>query len=420
MIIDLPDTSTSALTKRLISLREEGGAIALSRVLTLVIDVDEDRAEDAIASAITASHEHPCRIVALVHAGRRGASRVDGQIRVGGDAAASEVIVMRLHGEVDAQGHALVLPLLLADSPVVGWWPGEAPEDLAADPVGELCHRRISDSAVAKDPYAELQRRAKNYSDGDTDLAWARITTWRALLAAALDVRPYETITGAVVSGGVDSSATDLLAAWLAQALDVPVTRARTPAGSGLISVRLDRPSGPLDLVRPEGTTLATLSHPLQPVRRIELKRRSDADCLTDELRRLDADEVFEEALVKGLAKVHSRDATSSRLIKAGKAPSPEESRRLAAKIGRTRTTSSDMVTIDEEAATVHATDKAPDPHTARRAQQQKRLGTKITDDVPTVEVVHADGADGKGGDGRGRRSAGEGASARSSRKGTS
>nr|WP_277628162.1 glucose-6-phosphate dehydrogenase assembly protein OpcA [Arsenicicoccus dermatophilus] len=396
----------------------------------MVIDVDEGRAEDAIASAITASHEHPCRIVALVHVDERGSSRVDGQIRVGGDAAASEVIVLRLHGEVNAQGHALVLPLLLADSPVVGWWPGIAPEDLAADPVGELCHRRINDSAVAKDPYAELERRAENYSDGDTDLAWSRITSWRALLAAALDVRPYETITGAVVSGGVDSSATDLLAAWLAQALDVPVTRARTPAGSGLISVRLERPSGPLDLVRPEGTTLATLSHPLQPVRRIELKRRSDADCLTDELRRLDADEVYEEALVEGLAKVHSRDSTSSRLIKAGKAPSPEESRRLAAEIGRTRTTSSEMVTVDEEAATVHATDKAPDPHTARRAQQQKRLGTKISDDVATVEVVHAEdaqrrpgaakGADGRTKEGSARKATGPSTSATSSPKGTS
>ncbi len=37
MIVDLPDTTTSAVSKALVKLREEGGAVALGRVLTLVI-----------------------------------------------------------------------------------------------------------------------------------------------------------------------------------------------------------------------------------------------------------------------------------------------------------------------------------------------------------------------------------------------
>ena len=37
MIVDLPDTTTSALSKALVKIREEGGAVALGRVLTLVI-----------------------------------------------------------------------------------------------------------------------------------------------------------------------------------------------------------------------------------------------------------------------------------------------------------------------------------------------------------------------------------------------
>lgn len=385
MIIDLPNTSTSALTKKLVQIRNDSGAMALGRVLTLIIVVDEDRAEEAIESAIEASHMHPCRVVALVHGNRRGSSRVDGQIRIGGDAGASEVVVMRLYGEVNGHGEALVLPLLLPDSPVVGWWPCDAPTDLASDPVGAMCQRRINDSAVAKNPHAELKRRAKNYAPGDTDLAWSRITLWRALLAAALDQQPYEPVTGAVVVGGIDSSATDLLAGWLAEALDVPVTRGRSPQGSGLISVRLDRPSGPLDLVRPEGTTIATLSHPDQPVRRVGLTRRSDADCLTDELRRLDPDEVYELALVEGLRRVTDRSSLASALVRAGKAPSPDEARLMARRAGeRSRQTSSDMVTVDTERDQVVATDKATDSEVGHRAEGQKRIGSRVSDG-PTV-----------------------------------
>ena len=37
MIVNLPDTTTSKVSKKLMSLREQGGVIALGRVLTLVV-----------------------------------------------------------------------------------------------------------------------------------------------------------------------------------------------------------------------------------------------------------------------------------------------------------------------------------------------------------------------------------------------
>ena len=52
MIVDLPDTSTNELNKRITSLREEGGAITLGRVLTLVVAPDtEDLVEESIDAA---------------------------------------------------------------------------------------------------------------------------------------------------------------------------------------------------------------------------------------------------------------------------------------------------------------------------------------------------------------------------------
>ena len=90
MIVDLPDTTTNDLNKKITALREEGGAITLGRVLTLVVAPDsEDLVEDAIDAAVSASREHPCRIIVVVPADRLASdARLDGQLRVGGDAGA--------------------------------------------------------------------------------------------------------------------------------------------------------------------------------------------------------------------------------------------------------------------------------------------------------------------------------------------
>ena len=76
MIVDLPDTTTNDINKKITGLREEGGAITLSRVLTLVISLDsDDLLEDSIEAANFASREHPCRVIVVVP-GDRSASRV--------------------------------------------------------------------------------------------------------------------------------------------------------------------------------------------------------------------------------------------------------------------------------------------------------------------------------------------------------
>ncbi len=300
MIVDMPDTTTGAVARQLVEMRETGGAVALGRVMTLVIATEDGPAEAAIRAANEASREHPCRVIAVVRGNRRGSSRLDAQVRVGGDAGASEVIVLRLWGPLSEHGDSVVIPFLLPDAPIVAWWPGAAPDRPADDPIGRMAQRRITDAAAHPRPARALEQRAEGYVDGDTDLAWTRVTLWRGLLAAALDQPPFEPVTRAVVKGGSDSPSADLLAAWLALQLRCPVTRTRTPAGSGLVSVVLRRPSGPVELVRPDGD-VATLNQPGQPQRRIALAARADKDCLAEELRRLDPDEVYADALVRGL-----------------------------------------------------------------------------------------------------------------------
>lgn len=302
MIVDLPNTTTHAINNRIVNMRS-GGAIALGRVLTLVVVTDEQEIDDAITVANGASHEHPCRVLALAIGNRRGSSRLDAQIRVGGDAGASEVIVLRMYGPLASHGESLIVPLLLPDAPIVVWWPRDAPDTPADDPIGRMAQRRITDTGFAKNPVRAIQAQAATSRPGDTDLAWSRLTRWRALLAAALDQPPYEPVIKASVSGAPDSPSAELLAGWLALALDCPVSRKRTGPGSGIAGVTLVRDSGKVVLDRPDGT-VATLSQPGQPERRIAMPRRGDVECLTEELRRLDPDELFGDVLTRGLAKL--------------------------------------------------------------------------------------------------------------------
>ncbi len=312
MILDLPSTTSSAINKKMVEMREQGGANAQGRVLTLVIVTDEDSSEDPIAAANGASFEHPCRVIVVAKGSRRGAARLDAQIRVGGDAGASEVIILRLWGPLAEHGAAVVIPLLLPDAPVVAWWPGESPESPAQDPIGALAQRRITDSAAVKRPIAALTTRRTFYQPGDTDLAWTRLTNWRGLLAAALDQPPHEKIVEATVAGASDSASADLLAGWLALQLRCPVRRIKVDrAGSGLRAVTLTRRSGQISLVRPEGVT-ATLAVSNQSPRELTLPRRILRDIIAEELRRLDADEVYADVLSKGLDLVAKQAATDS------------------------------------------------------------------------------------------------------------
>ncbi|HEY7815146.1 MAG TPA: glucose-6-phosphate dehydrogenase assembly protein OpcA [Nakamurella sp.] len=307
MIIDLPSTTSSKINRAMLDLREQGGSVALSRVLTLVIVTEDGQSEDPIAAANAASFEHPCRVIVVARGAKRASPRMDAQIRVGGDAGASEVIVLRLYGSLVDHGASVVTPLLLADSAVVVWWPGEAPDLPAEDPIGILGDRRITDANSSKRPIAQLAKRRDTYRPGDTDIAWTRITRWRGLLASALDQPPHERVTEVTVSGSADSPSTDLLAAWLGLALRCPAKRVKAPtkAGFGVHSVTLQRRGGPITLVRPEGTT-AQLTMANQPERAISLPRRTLRECLSEELRRLDADEVYAEVLTKGLPLVNA------------------------------------------------------------------------------------------------------------------
>jgi glucose-6-phosphate dehydrogenase assembly protein OpcA len=324
MIVDLPDTTTSQISKSLVKIREEGGAVALGRVLTLVISTALGHEEEAIEAANDASREHPMRVIVIstdTEPDReQDTARLDAQIRVGGDAGASEVIVLRAYGDTASDEEGLVTGLLLPDAPVVAWWPGEAPPVAAESALGRISQRRITDAAAQSDPREFLNHLAATYQPGDTDFSWTRLTLWRAQLAAVLDQPPYEPITQAEVHGASDSPSTSLLAAWLQLQLQVEVRLELllpSAASSGIQGVKLHRASGVIELERTH-VSIATLTQPNQPVHDISLPRRNLRDCLAEELRRLDPDDLFGAVIQKGLGQLGQPSMISANSILAG------------------------------------------------------------------------------------------------------
>ncbi|MGW1809189.1 glucose-6-phosphate dehydrogenase assembly protein OpcA [Streptomyces sp. NPDC002078] len=305
MKIDLTDTTASKINKALVQGRRAIGTPAVGMVLTMVIVTDEENAYDSIKAAEDASHEHPMRTLVVIKRHVRTLrdrthSRLDAEVRVGSEAGTGETVVLRTYGEVSDHADSVVLPLLLPDAPVVVWWPVDAPDTPSEDPLGALAQRRITDLYAFERPMEVLDTRARNYAPGDTDLAWTRLTLWRSMLAAALD-QARARITSAAVEAEANNPSAELLARWLEARLQVSVDRVVT-AGPVVTAVRLGTQNGEIRIDRPEGP-LATLSLPGQPPRTLALKVRPTSELIAEELRRLDADEMYAIALKGEAAK---------------------------------------------------------------------------------------------------------------------
>ena len=308
MIIDFPNTTTGKISKALVNIREEGGAVALGRVLTLVISTSPGKEEDAISAANEASREHPMRVIVLSipEESTNITNRLDGEVRVGGDAGASEVIILRAYGEAGSDELGLVTGLLLPDTPVVVWWPGSTPAEISASALGVIAQRRITDSASQGDELEFLKTLASAYVPGDSDFAWTRLTPWRQQLASVLDQPPFETIEAVEVQAADTSLSARLLAAWLSLALDIRVTYTSVPERPQVGSIQrvtLMRASGDVVLERTDPGQ-ARLTQPGQPVHEVTLVRRNLRDCLAEELRHLDPDEVYGLVIRDGLSRV--------------------------------------------------------------------------------------------------------------------
>lgn len=341
MIIPLYATSVNQVATRLTELRAQSGVAALARHLTLLIECTPADMENSIQTARAATMGHPGRVVVITAEAPDSHPAMDAQIRVGSDAGSGEVIVLRLLGMAADHFDAVVAPLLVPDTPVAVWWPSQRPETPATSALGALASRRITDAREAPETAGALRRLIDGYTPGDTDLCWARLTPWRAMLATALKGAPAagtvaglaagatvsadsgavtsgdlevdtspnaqapgeasipeageaapNAITSAVVSGP-DSVSADLMAAWIGSTLRVPVRRREGITGA-LSAVELNFSGGGRLLLDKEHTQAGVVLRLTgQPDQHLVLSRRSTPDCLAEELRRLGPDPAY-------------------------------------------------------------------------------------------------------------------------------
>src|SRR5581483_1041005 len=302
------DTTGSAVVRALVAERRTGGAVTSGNALTLVIVVDEQDVEECEEAATIAASRHPMRMLMVI---RRQIDapvpRLDAEVTIGGRLGPGEAVVLRMYGRLALHAESVTLPLLAPDAPVVTWWHGEPPEKIAYDPLGVFAERRITDVAMAQDPSAALYQRALDFAPGDTDLAWTRLTPWRIALASAFDGSRRHQPEWVVVHGGANEPSARLLGGWLSSRLqlDVAVDGTDDEPVSG-VDIGFD--NGKTTTARLEGSQLV-LRREGQQDSYMPFGERPLGALLAEELRRLDHDQIYAEALsaVTGIAGLEDR-----------------------------------------------------------------------------------------------------------------
>lgn len=298
-MIGLWDTTGEAVVAALAEERRTAGGVTSGLALTLVVIVDEAHVRAAEAAATIAAATHPCRLLIVMRSDADSPrSRLDAEIVVGGRLGPCEAVVMRLLGPLADHAESVVMPLLAPDVPVVTWWECVPPDTIAADPLGAVAERRITDCAQAPDPLAALARRAQEYRPGDTDLAWTRLTPWRTLIAGVFD-SPVAQVSEITVVGPSTDPSSALLRGWLTARLGV-VARVEDTTAQRLSAVRLDLADGTAISFTGRDSH-AVLRRSGLPDRILPLLTRTLGEELAEELRRLGPDQSYARALASAM-----------------------------------------------------------------------------------------------------------------------
>jgi glucose-6-phosphate dehydrogenase assembly protein OpcA len=290
------DTTGTAVVKALAAERRGGGAVTSGNALTLVVVVDEKDVSEAEQAATIAASRHPMRMLMVI---RRQIDapvpRLDAEVLIGGRLGPGEAVVMRMYGRLALHAESVTLPLLAPDAPVFTWWHGSPPDRISYDPLGVFADRRITDVTRAEDRVSALHQRAVDFAPGDTDLAWTRITGWRAALASAVD-SAHETPTSASVEGDETDPSALLLGGWLSARLGFYVPPVNKSSGDAIDQVTLGFANG--SQIRLDADIGRLILHrDGQPDSVAPFPERTLGDLLAEELRRLDNDRIFAEAI---------------------------------------------------------------------------------------------------------------------------
>ncbi len=227
--------------------RAEEGALMRARALNLIVFLPKEselQSLKQILSEITESHH--CRALVLV--GDREANDRDIQVFVSVMCEHSaptddiqvrcEKITLSASGRYVVELASAATPLLIPDLPVFLWWRDTLPaNDKLLATLVRAADRLVIDSALFESPATDF-RAIEEILTAASDINWARLTPWRAVLADFYDVSEYRMalerlstirIQFEAPAGQKNVSQACLIAAWLGSRLGWTLMRRRPP-----------------------------------------------------------------------------------------------------------------------------------------------------------------------------------------------
>ncbi|HXG93833.1 MAG TPA: glucose-6-phosphate dehydrogenase assembly protein OpcA [Blastocatellia bacterium] len=203
--------NVAAIERELTSLwqqasREEDSGVIRSSMLNLIVyapaGCDVNKFDNTMIE-ITAAH--PCRAIVMMVDRESKESQLAAQVTsrctiptASTKQVCCEQVTITASGELIDEAPSAVVPLLISDLPVYLWWravPRVTDKTLFGRLV-DIADRVIIDSAEFNDPHGDLASMAAVLRESPrwtafSDLNWARLSTWRALMAGFYDVSDY-------------------------------------------------------------------------------------------------------------------------------------------------------------------------------------------------------------------------------------
>ncbi|HUZ99658.1 MAG TPA: glucose-6-phosphate dehydrogenase assembly protein OpcA [Gaiellaceae bacterium] len=282
--VRLADVDRAIAQLRAATATEDGQPSLRTSVMTHIAWVPEgwvDRARSALSGM---AERHPSRTILLLPEPNAGSEGIDATVSLECYAVpgverevCSEVIELRLRGLRAKAPASIVEPLLISDLPVFLRWRGEPPwgaQEL--DQLVGVTDRLIVDSTEWDDlpfPYRNLAGLFDR--DAVSDIAWARTSRWRTLLAS---LWPDIAGVGVVRVTGTNAQAL-LIAGWLRSRLGRDDIELEHVEAERLVGIELDGEPAPF----PPGDP---------PI---------PSDVLSDELDRFTRDPIYEAAVLATL-----------------------------------------------------------------------------------------------------------------------
>lgn len=288
---------------------DEDGGIMRASTLNLLVFVTSQTDAAGIDETLTdVTSTHPSRAILIVADRSSQTSSLDAQVtsRCTLPTATSkqvccEQVTINATGSQVTEVTSAVAPLLVSDLPVYLWWCAvpRITDKVTFRRLADLSDRVIIDSADFTDPQGDVASMATMLRNTPrwtaiSDLNWARLTAWRALLSGFYDINEYRPLLKAVDHIAIEysPSAADpealspralLLGGWLASRLGWRLGAASREAKSVVFRFEKDSRHLVLEFLRtereiePARIAMVTIRTAAEASAEFSVRRSSDA-----------------------------------------------------------------------------------------------------------------------------------------------